>query len=310
MTFQQLEYIIAVDKSRHFVNAAAALGVTQSTLSMAISKLEQEIDVTIFDRSKHPIEPTPMGKRIIQQAEVILHNSSQLLSMVQSERDQVQGQLLIGMTPSVAPVLFPRIGRIITAAAPNLRVHIHEQSSEPLVNSLQRSELDMIIINSSEVKDSSLLEIGLWTERFLVYASEGHALRHRENIRVEELLDGNIWTLRSFHDQYPQLTEVTHQNTLRQTFLETGSLLTLIAAVDANGGFTLLPESYAACLTAQQREGLHPVNSGKFFRSMSMVIRQDYMREGMLNVVIGAIKQIIPRQLLAARIANFDRVKI
>ncbi|MCR5395591.1 MAG: LysR family transcriptional regulator [Bacteroidales bacterium] len=310
MTFQQLEYIIAVDKSRHFVNAAAALGVTQSTLSMAISKLEQEIDVTIFDRSKHPIEPTPMGKRIIQQASVILHNSSQLLSMVQSERDQVQGQLLIGMTPSVAPVLFPRFGRFIKASAPHLQAHIFERSSAQLISALQRSELDMIIINNSELKDSSLLEISLWTERFMVYAADGHALRNRENLRVEELLDGNIWTLRSFHDQYPQLTEVTHQDTMRQTFLETGSLQTLISAVDINGGFTLLPESYAACMTPQQRQGLHPVSSGKFFRTMSLVIRQDYMREGMLNVVIGAVKQIIPRQLLTPRIANYDRVKI
>lgn len=310
MTFQQLEYIIAVDKSRHFVNAATACGVTQSTLSATISKLEQEIDVVIFDRSKHPIEPTQMGKRIIRQAEVILHNSSQLRAMVQNEREEAQGMLMLGMTPSVAPVLFPQMGRWITTQAPNLQVHIHELTAASLIERMQRSELDMAIMDSADIKDSNLMCIDLWTERFVLYASEGHPLRTRETVRVEEMLDGTIWTLRDFHDHYPQLTEVTHQNTLRHTYLESGSLYTLVAAVDANGGFTLLPEVFASCLSAEQRKGLHKINSGKFFRTISLAIRQDYLREGMVNVVSGAIKRIIPNDLLLSRIANFDKIKL
>ncbi len=310
MTFQQLEYIVAVDKSRHFVNAATACGVTQSTLSATISKLEQEIDVVIFDRSKHPIEPTPMGERIIRQAEVILHNSSQLRAMVQNERDEVQGRLMLGMIPSVAPVLFPQMGRLVSTLAPNLQVHIHEHNSAKLIDQLQRSELDLAIMDSVDVKDSNLMCIDLWTERFVLYASESHPLRHRETVRIEEMLDGNIWTLRAFHDHYPQLTEVTHQSSLRHTFLESGSLHTLVAAVDANGGFTLLPEIFSTCLSAEQRKGLHKINSGKFFRTISLAVRQDYLREGMLNVVTGAIKRIIPNELLSSRIANFERIKL
>lgn len=310
MTFQQLEYIVAVDKSRHFVNAATACGVTQSTLSATISKLEQEIDVVIFDRSKHPIEPTPMGERIIRQAEVILHNSAQLRAMVQNEKDEVQGQLLLGMIPSVAPVLFPQMGRLVSTLAPNLQVHIHEHNSAKLIDQLQRSELDLAIMDSVDVKDSNLMCIDLWTERFVLYASDSHPLRHRETVRIEEMLDGNIWTLRAFHDHYPQLTEVTHQSTLRHTFLESGSLHTLMAAVDANGGFTLLPEIFSTCLSAEQHKGLHKINSGKFFRTISLAVRQDYLREGMLNVVTGAIKRIIPNELLSSRIANFERIKL
>ncbi|MBP5717102.1 MAG: LysR family transcriptional regulator, partial [Bacteroidales bacterium] len=245
MTFQQLEYIVAVDKSRHFVNAATACGVTQSTLSSTIAKLEQEIDVIIFDRSKHPIEPTPMGKRIIQQAEVILHNSSQLRAMVQNEREEVQGQLQLGMVQSVAPVLFPQFGRWLSMQAPSLQTHIHERMPHFLIEALQRSELDMIIVDTADLRDTNLLSIDLWTERFMLYAADAHPLHNRENVRPEEMMDGNIWTLRSFHDHYTQLTEVTHQSTLRSTYLESGSLQTLIAAVDANGGFTLLPEIFS-----------------------------------------------------------------
>lgn len=310
MTFQQLEYIVAVDKSRHFVNAATACHVTQSTLSTTISKLEQEIDVVIFDRTKHPIEPTPMGKLIIQQAEIILHNSSQLRALVQNEKEEVFGQLLLGMAPSVAPVLTPFFGRHISSSAPSLQVHIHEHSSAKLIEQLQRAELDMIIVNSTDVNDSSLLSVDLWTERFVLYASPSHQLFHRETIRTEEMLDGNIWTLRSFHDHYPQLTEVTHQPTMRPTFLESGNLHTLIATVDANGGFTLLPESFTGCLSPAQREGVHRINSGKYFRTISLVLREDYMRERMLNIVVDVIKRIIPKELLSSRISKFETVKL
>lgn len=310
MTFQQLEYIVAVDKSRHFVNAATACGVTQSTLSSTIAKLEQEIDVIIFDRSKHPIEPTPMGKRIIQQAEVILHNSSELRAMVQSERDDVQGQLRLGMVPSVAPVLFPHFGRWLSMQAPTLATHIYERAPHYLIEALQRSELDMIIVDTADLKETNLLSIDLWTERFMLYAANGHPLHNRENVRPEEMMDGNIWTLRSFHDHYTQLTEVTHQPTLRQSFLESGSLQTLIAAVDANGGFTLLPEIFSRCLSAEQCKGMHPVSSGKFFRSVSLAFRPDYMRERMLNIVIDAVKRIIPQELLSSRITKFEKIKL
>ena len=98
MTFQQLEYIVAVDEHRHYVNAATLCGVTQATLSATIQKLEQEIDVVIFDRSKHPIEPTELGKRIISQAKVILHNSQQLRDMVQNEKTSDYGDLFIGIS--------------------------------------------------------------------------------------------------------------------------------------------------------------------------------------------------------------------
>lgn len=310
MTFQQLEYIVAVDKCRHFNNAAAELGINQSTLSSTISKLEQEIDVVIFDRSKHPIELTPMGKLVLKQAEVILHNSAQLRAMVQNERNEVQGQLMLGMIPSVAPVLFPQMGRQVSMTAPNLQLHIHEHNSARLIDQMMQSEIDLAIMDANDIEKTNLMGIDLWTERFVLYASASHPLHNRETIRPEEMLDGNIWTLRTFHDHYPQLAEVTHQNQLRHTFLESGSLHTLVAAVDANGGFTLLPETFASCLSAEQRKGLHRINSGKYFRTVALAVRPDYLREGMLNVVTSAIKRIIPHELLSTRIANFDKIKL
>ena len=311
MTFQQLEYIVAVDRSRHFVNAATVCGVTQSTLSSTIAKLEQEIDVIIFDRSKHPIEPTPMGKKIIEQAEVILRNSSQLRELVQSERNEERGKLFLGMIPSVAPVIVPKFCRMINDSAPGIEVHTYEQEAMPLIDRLQRSELDMIIVDSADIADTNLLGIDLYTERFMVYASGASQLANRETIRPEDLMDGNIWTLRSFHDRYPQLTEVTHQKSMNHhTFLDSGGLSTLVSAVDMNGGFTLLPETFASALNDEQRQRLHKVSSGKFFRTISLGIRREYVRERMLNIVTDAVKRIIPHELLDMRITKFDKVKL
>jgi len=310
MTFQQLEYIVAVDNTRHFVNAATACGVTQSTLSSTIQKLEQEIDVVIFDRSKHPIEPTPMGRQVIQQAAVILHNSSLLRQLAQSERDEARGKLIIGMMPEVSQVLYPRMSGIFKSDAPFVEPHIFAQPPSLLIGMLQRSELDMVIVSSGDIDDTNLLSVDLWTERFVLYISPASALYNRESIRPEDLQDGDIWVLRDFHDSYPQLTEVTHSETMHTSFLDSGNLPTLIAAVDANGGYTLIPETCAQFLTAEQQKNIRRINSGKYFRTVVLAIRKDFLREGILNIVTNIVKRIIPREMLSSRLVNFDKVKL
>lgn len=310
MTFQQLEYIVAVDKYRQFVRAATACGVTQSTLSTTIQKLETEIDVIIFDRTKHPIEPTAMGKKVIQQAEIILHNSSMLRELVQSERDEVRGKLFIGMMPEVAQVLFPRMRRIIKDLAPNIEPHVHALPADQLIGMLQRSEVDIILTSEGDIQDTNLLSIDIWTERFVLYISPASYLYSRENLRPEDLHDGDIWVMRDFHDSYPQLTEVIHQETLHSAYLDCGNLPTLIATVDANGGYTLIPETCAQFLSIEQRKNIRHINSGKFFRTVVLAIRKDFVREGMLNIVTDTIKRIIPREMLTKRLLNYDKIKL
>lgn len=107
MTIQQMEYIVAVNKYRHFVTASEKCGVTQPTLSMMIQKLEEELEIKIFDRTKHPIEPTNMGLRIIRQAEASLFEIRKIKEMVIAETESLSGNLQIGIIPTVAPYLVP-----------------------------------------------------------------------------------------------------------------------------------------------------------------------------------------------------------
>lgn len=305
MTFQQLEYIVAVDKFRHFVNAATACGVTQSTLSSTIQKLEQEIDVIIFDRSKHPIEPTALGKRIISQAKVILHNSSQLRELVQSEKEQERGKLLIGMLPTVAPFLYPEFTRIMNSEHPNIFTHIEESSASILIERLQRAELDLALLSPSMIQDTNLIEIEIFTERFVLYTSPSHPLYGRDWVMPEDLQDGDLWVLSDFHERYPQLSDIVHHESFHHAFLETGSLNTLVRLVDTNGGYTVLPQLYAKTLSSEQQKNIRNINSGKYFRSISLVIRQDFMRERMLNIVADSLKRILPDEMINSRLKKF-----
>ncbi|MCF0179094.1 MAG: LysR family transcriptional regulator [Bacteroidales bacterium] len=305
MTFQQLEYIVAVDKYRHFVNAATACGVTQSTLSSTINKLEQEIDVIIFDRSKHPIEPTALGRQIITQASTILHNSEMLRELVQNEKEGDKGELRIGMTPSIAPAIYPMFVKHSRVLYPHIITHIFEASVVNVIDSLQKAEIDMAIVASNDIKDSNLLEIELFTERFFLYVSPSHALHNRERVTPQDLQDGAMWILQEFHDRYPQLSEVVHQETLHKSFLETGGLSTLISTIDLNGGYTLMPQLFENTLNDKQKQNVRMIMSPKFFRTVSLVIRKEYMRERMLNIVADVIKHVIPDEMINPRLKKF-----
>lgn len=305
MTFQQLEYIVAADEHRHFVNAATACGVTQSTLSTTIAKLEQEIDVVIFDRSKHPIEPTVLGQRIINQAKVILHNSQQLRDLVINEKTSDKGRLLLGMIPSVAPYLYPTMARFMKDNYANIHTTVTEASADQLIEKIQRSELDMAIVSGADIKDSNLLEIELFTERFVLYTSPASSLWQREWIRPEDMLGGDMWSLRSFHDRYPQLTPFAHREELHTTTFDSGGLITLVHLVNQNGGYTILPELMRKVLTPEEQRNMKPIQGPKFFRTISLVIRQDYMRERMLNIVADAVKQVVPAEMLNSRLQKY-----
>lgn len=310
MTFQQLEYIVSVDTHRHFVNAAVACGVTQSTLSSTIAKLEEEMDVVIFDRAKRPIEPTEMGKRIINQAKVILHNSQQLREMVQLEKESDVGNLFFGIIPSISPFLYPAITRHLRSEWPKVHTTVTEDYAEILIDKLQRAELDMAVLANTEIKDTNLYEIELFTERFQVYLSPASPLWNREWLRPEDLQDGGIWAMRAFHDHYPQLSAIVHRENYHNTTLDHGNLRTLIALVDGNGGYTLIPELFKSALSPEQQKNIRPIQGAKFFRTISLVIRQDYMRERMLNIMTEAVKHAVPEQMLSQRLLKFNKITL
>lgn len=304
MTLQQLEYVVAVDKYRHFVQAANACGVTQSTLSALIQKLEQELDVLIFDRNAHPIQPTLPGEQIIAQAKVLLFNAAQLKEMVLSEREQEQGPLRMAVIPTVAPYILPKLFRIVHASHPNLALHVSETRTDGIVQQLKRAELDMALL-ATPLNQSDLLEIPIYYEPFVAYVSPSESLYKQTEIESHHLPSEHLWVLQEGHCLRNQVMNICEKKTGYSSIYEAGSIDTLVKIVDENAGYTIIPELHVALLPPTQQAHIRKIVNPEPVREISLVVRHDYVRERMLNLIAHCIRQIIPEHMVDARLKKF-----
>lgn len=310
MTLQQLEYILALNKYRHFAKAAEACGITQSTLSLMIHKLEEELDIVIFDRNAHPICPTHAGEEVLRQAQVVVFNARQLKEMTLSERSRISGDLHIGVTPTIAPYIVPKLFSYTRQHHPEINLLPEEINRKGLVEMLKQAEIDMAIMSMPD-KDDSLLEIPLYKERFFAYVSPTDPLFQQKEICYSTLPRERAWMLKdeiSFVHQVDNLSEDIPLSD-EPTSYESGSMITLCILVDDLGGFTTLPELHIPHLTSFRRKRIRPLVDPTPFRSVSLFVRRDYVRETLLNVVADAVKASIPEEMLDERLKKF-RVRL
>ena len=146
MTIQQLEYVVALDTHRHFVQAADHCFVTQPTLTMQVQKLEQEIGITLFDRSKKPLEPTKAGAPIIAKIRSILLEINQLKSFVYNEKESLEGTYRLGIIPTVSPYLLPLFLQDFTTKYPEVNLQIREIQTAQIIDALKQGTLDIGIL--------------------------------------------------------------------------------------------------------------------------------------------------------------------
>ena len=296
MTLQQLRYIVAIDDHRHFGKAAEACGLTQSTLSLMVKKLEEELDVRIFDRDAHPVTPTAIGRQIIDRAKVVLYNAEQLVEMTRSEKETLSGPLKIALISSVAPTLVPGLFKHLRERYPSIDLQTEEMLSDTAKDKLRKAEVDMGIL-AGPVRDPSLLEIPLYYERFLAYVSPDNPAYAQEQIQSSFLRTQPIWIIRDgLRQLVPQ--EVKEGRFTYERFFEGGRVGILIQIVNENGGITFIPETHARMILFSQQHCIRPVVDPIPGRTVSLVIRSDYIHEAKLNAVVDAIKQIIPGEML------------
>ncbi len=304
MTLQQLEYIVAVERHRHFVRAAEECGVTQPTLSSMIQKLEEELGVLLFDRTKHPVEPTDIGRKIIAQAQTALNDTKRLHELVLSEITTLSGELSIGIIPTIAPYLIPKFIGQFRQHYQQVALTISEMRSANLIAHLLNSSLDMAIMATPTGNDD-LLEIPLYYERFSAYFSPNHPLRDQA-LTASHLPDEGLWVLQEGHCLRNQVFNFCHHKPGLHHIYEAGSIDTLIKIVDQNGGYTIIPELHLEFLSPAQAANVRPIDSPPAVREVSIVIRRDYLKERMVNAVADTIKTIIPESMLDARLKKFS----
>jgi len=297
MTLQQLRYIVAIDDYRHFGKAAEACGLTQSTLSLMVKKLEEELDVRIFDRDSHPVAPTGIGRKIIERARIVLYNAEQITEMTRSEKEILSGPLRIALISTVASVLVPGLFKYIGTQFPAISLQTEEMLTSTVKEKLRRAEADMGLL-AGPVDDTDLLEIPLYHERFLAYVSPQNPAYAQESIRYETVFNQPVWIIR---DGLRQLdpAELGHGEKLTyERFFEGGRVGTLIQVVNDNGGLTIIPETHSKLIMFSQQACIRPIDDPVPSRTISLVVRADYIHEAKMNAVVDAIKSIIPGSML------------
>ena len=304
MTLQQLEYVMALEKTRHFVRAAELCGVTQPTLSAMIQKLEDELDCKIFDRSRQPIETTEIGKQIIDQAQVILYQANQLKESVLSEKNTLSGTLHLAIIPTIAPYLLPQFIASFKSLYPQIALKVSEMHTSTIIEKLRIAEIDMAIL-STPLEDPKILEVPLYYEKFVAYISPSEPIYSRTELSANDMPLDKLWVLEEGHCLRNQVFNFCNEKPQHASTYEAGSIDTLVKIVDLNGGYTVIPELHVDLLNETQKLNLREVVKPEATREISLVIRHDFVREAALNAVAECIKQIIPSHMLDARLKKF-----
>src|SRR5690606_8130436 len=204
MTLQQLEYIVAVFVEKSFSKASEKCFVTQPTLSMQIQKLEEQLGVTIFDRSRHPVIPTAVGSEVIAQARTVLTESKRLLELVENTKGEVTGELRVGIIPTVAPYLIPLFLSGFLKNYPGIKLILNEMPTEQIVSQLKLDQIDAGIL-VTPLKDVQIKETPLYYEPFVAYVSPKSAIYRKENLSPQEMDLSEIWLLSEGHCMQSQV---------------------------------------------------------------------------------------------------------
>jgi LysR family hydrogen peroxide-inducible transcriptional activator len=301
MTTVQLEYIVAVDAYRSFGTAAGHCFVTQPTLSMQIQKAEDELGVRIFDRSRHPVAPTAIGEKVIAQARVILRETARIREIIDNQKQEVQGDLRVGIIPTLAPYLLPQIISRFLVKYPQVRLDIWEYPTEQIKHRLKSGLLDCGLL-ATPLNDHQLLEAPLFFEIFVAYISRSHPLFHKKILSPQDLESADIWVLNEGHCMRNQVLNLCNNDRQRSGVhknldYNTGSVETLKRLVELNNGLTILPELSIHDLSPEQLEMVRYFRAPEPAREISLVTQQDFIKHSLIASFKDEILAVIPEQM-------------
>ncbi len=299
MTITQLEYIVALDTYRHFSMAAEKSFVTQPTLSMQIHKLEEELGVIIFDRSKQPLIPTELGMEILLQARKVLQENQQLYQLVKDLQQELQGKLHIGIIPTLAPYLLPLFIRNFISKYPKVELIVAELTTEIIIQKLKNDTLDCGIL-ATPLNETQLTEIPLFYEPFVAYLSPKHELYDKRNLKNNEIDSKNLFLLDDTHCfslQALQLCKTKNEALIHNFSYQAGSLETLKRMVEVHDGITLLPELALDNLTENQLDNVRYFENPEPVREISLLVRRSIIKKRLITALQTEIMNVIPQKM-------------
>jgi LysR family hydrogen peroxide-inducible transcriptional activator len=299
-TLTQLEYLLAVEKHRHFGKAAASCHVSQPTLSQQIHKLEAELDLVVFDRIQKPVIPTEAGRRFLEQARVVLREQERLLRFARRGGRGVSGEFRLGTIPTVATNLVPLFVGEFARAFPKVSLYIEELKTETILTELQHDRLDGALL-ATPLAQNGLNQRPLYYEPFLLYLSPRHPLLEKKTLTAADLDGSEMWMLQDGHCFRTQIVKFCSLPRERATVFknihfQSGSLDTLRNVVRRNRGYTMIPAMMAEALDPEEQIAqVRPFRAPTPAREISLVTRRDHWKESIVEAIARTIRSGLPR---------------
>ena len=303
MNIQQLRYIVAIDRFRNFARAADACNISQPTLSAMLVKLEDELDVRIFDRTNKVVKPTSVGERIIRQAQKALMETNRINELITESKGTVGGQLTLSIGPTIAPYLLPKFIKHYRKSYPSVELTVKEMKADHMLEAILNGEIDAGIAISDNARQG-VLEMPLY-ERFYVYLAES-CWRKLPVFKPENLEHENMWIMKEAQCLRDSAFSFCKARGKGHHIYEAGSIETLIRIVDENGGYTIIPEMHLPFLTEKQAGNVREIQGDYLSqRRISLYIKDDCIRQRMLNTVADTLKRFVPARMMSEGIVKY-----
>ena len=302
MTITQLQYVLAVAEHQNFTKAAQKVFVTQPTLSMQIQKLEEELEVQIFDRSKKPIQLTETGRKIVNQARNIVNESDRIQDIVDQQKGFIGGPFRIGIIPTVMPTLLPMFLNNFIRKYPKVKLKLEELNTDAIIEKLKEGHLDAAIA-ATPLELDNIKEQVLYYEPFVAYIPQSHRLSKSEKINTEDLDLDDILLLEDGHcfkDGILNLCKAPREVGGDHFQLESGSFETLVKLANEGLGMTLLPYLHTLDLNENDRKNLRMFQDPVPAREVSLIYNKSELKmqiiEALKSTISGVIKGAIAFQ--------------
>jgi LysR family transcriptional regulator, hydrogen peroxide-inducible genes activator len=297
MTITELSYILALAQEQHFGRAAERCHVSQPTLSIAVKKLEEELEVTLFERCKSGVQITPLGERIVTMAGDVLHRVAAIKDVAAADKDQLQGPLALGTLPTIGPYLLPQFIPLLRKTAGQLSLYVEEGSQDSLTSKLRNGELDVILV-TAPLCEADVVTQPLFDEPFVLLLPPDHRLANKAVIAATDLDPAEVLLLGEgdrFRDQvlaaFPRLSPQAVEAGAKRNFTRAGSLEALRHMVASKLGVTILPQTAAQTpLYAPNLLVTRPFASPAPKRTLILAWRVSFPRHKAIDVLRRAIQ--------------------
>lgn len=302
MTITQLKYVLAVAEHQNFTRAAQKTFVTQPTLSMQIQKLEDELDILIFDRGKKPIELTEIGAKIVNQARNIVNEANRITDIVHQQKGYIGGEFNLGVIPTVMPTLLPMFLTNFIHKYPNVKLKIEELNTDRIIQRLEEGHLDAAIA-ATPLENENITERPLYYEPFIAYVPQNHRLAVMEELNTSDLDLDDMLLLEDghcFRDGVINLCKAVRLDDESHFSLESGSFETLVKLANEGLGMTLLPYLHTLDIIERDKKFFKKFKEPSPAREVSLIFHKSGLKmqiiEALRSTIAGVVKGAITFQ--------------